>query len=253
MSYHPPALPANRFNDRYLEGFTVCVHYADFLRETLRRNLHHFDHFVVVTSPDDHETQALCNAESVTCVVTDAMYDDGEPFAKGMAINLGIAHLRAKGWICHLDADIALPDRFRTMLSKSGLERQCIYGADRVNVLGWERWTHLRDTPRRQFRHHCLVNVEPLPLGSRLVHAEYGYAPIGFFQLWHASAAKRYPVNQGSAEHTDVLFALQWSRTNRRLLPTIICHHLESEPARLGANWLGRTTQRFAPAAPSRP
>lgn len=46
----------------FLEGLSVCVDYADFLRETLPHNLAHFDRFVVVMSYADRETQALCQS-----------------------------------------------------------------------------------------------------------------------------------------------------------------------------------------------
>ena len=148
----------------------------------------------------------------------------------------------------HLDADIVLPDRLRTVLEKSRLDKRCVYGADRVNVRGYAEWERVKSDPAyaRQFHHRYLINVpDGLPLGARLLHDEFGYCPIGFFQLWHSSARRRYPVNQGSAEHTDVFFSCQWPAANRRLLPTVICYHLESENARWGANWNGRTTDGF--------
>ena len=92
--------------------------------------------------------------------------------------------------------------------------------------------------------------VTPNPkfsLGSRLLHQEYGYCPIGYFQLWHSSHGKQYPVVSGSAEHSDVVFALQWTRQKRELLPELFVYHLESERADMGANWKGRKTKPFGP------
>lgn len=134
------------------------------------------------------------------------------------------------------------------MLHKARLEEHCIYGADRVNIVGSEMWERVRGHAhfRRQFQHRYLVKAPPHgEPGARLIHDDYGYCPIGYFQLWHASQQKRYPINQGTAEHTDVLFSLRWPATHRRLLPTVFCHHLESEPAAMGANWQGRTTRPF--------
>ena len=75
-----------------------------------------------------------------------------------------------------------------------------------------------------------------------------GYVPIGFFQLFHGSAWKRYPIVQdGDAEHTDVLHGIRWDRPKRVLLPEIIAIHLESETASMGVNWKGRKTRRFGP------
>lgn len=233
---------------QHLEAMTVCVDYADFLDESLSHNLHHFDEFVVVTSHEDRATQNVCARHGVTCVETDVFTMRGEKFNKGLAINLGLAHLRHLDWVLHLDADIVVPDRFRTMLNRAHLERDCIYGADRVNVVGRELWQKVKGSGAfsRQFHHRYLVQPHSeCPLGARLLHNEFGWCPIGFFQLWHSSANKRYPVNQGSAEHTDVLFSLQWPVPQRRLLPTAFVYHLESERAQMGANWSGRTTKAF--------
>ena len=170
----------------------------------------------------------------MTCVQTDHHRDDGAAFNKGLLINLGLAHLRNRGWIVHLDADIALPDRIRWVLSKSRLDADCIYGADRLEVVGRPAWRRLQDHPRfsRQYHYKYLVSGPPLPLGSRLLHNEYGYCPIGYFQLWHSKhARRRYHDSQGSAEHSDVLFALQWPARKRLLLPGMFVYHLQSERA----------------------
>ncbi len=60
----------------YLEGLTVSVNYADFLDETLSRNLDHFDEFAVVTAADDRATQAVCQRHGVICVKTDVHRED---------------------------------------------------------------------------------------------------------------------------------------------------------------------------------
>ena len=231
-----------------LECVTVCINYADFLEVSLQHNLHHFDEFVVVTSHEDKSTQSVCAKHGVICVATDAMTERGDEVNKGHGINIGLAYLRQTDWVLHLDADIILPDRFRTMLDKSRLDESCIYGADRVNVVGRDAYEKMITTNefKRQFHHKYLVNTPAnLPLGARLLHNEYGYCPMGFFQLWNAKENKRYPYNQGGAEHTDVLFSLQWPVQKRLLLPNVICYHIESEPAKMGANWNGRTTKKF--------
>jgi hypothetical protein len=246
MPYQPPT--PNTPEAMNIEGLTTCVNYADFLDHALTQNLHHFDEFVVVTSHDDRHTQAVCQKHGVRALKTDLFTERGEQFNKGNAINLGLAHLRSMGWILHLDADIVLPDRFRSMLHKAALDQRNIYGADRINVRCYEDWQRHREMYFRQYHHFFLLDTpDQFPLGARLIHNEYGYCPIGYFQLWHASTQMRYPVNQGSAEHTDVLFSMQWPRAQRILLPTIICYHLESERARMGANWEKRTTKPFAP------
>ena len=242
-------------NGMYLEGLTVSVNYADFLDETLSQNLDHFDEFVVVTARDDRATQAVCDRHGVICVKSDVYREDPlDRFNKGLMINLGLAHLRHRGWILHLDADVVLPDRLRFILNKSRLDEDCIYGADRVNVVGSGPWRAIKQSPnyQRQYRHRYLVSpAGGAPgasnrLGARLLHNEYGYCPIGYFQLWHSKHRdRRYHFAQGSAEHSDVLFALQWPAARRILLPGVFVYHLESEPAKIGANWNGRVTRPF--------
>lgn len=232
-----------------LEGIIVSVNYGDFLEHTIRENMPYFDRLVIVTSPQDKATQALCERLSISCVVTDCMFDRGQKFNKGMAINLGLGHLNVDGWVLHLDADIVLPHNFRRLLDHARLDRENIYGADRVNVYGWEAWQRLKNSQHNTHSYRYLVSPPPHPLGSRLVHEEFGYAPIGYFQLWQG--AKRYPIHQGNAEHTDVLFSLQWPRKNRVLLPEVFVYHLDSNagPSKMGENWNGRKSPQFGPKA----
>lgn len=229
-----------------IEAVVTCSHYSDFLEHTLVENLQHLDGIVVVTSRGDKDTQRLCNKLGVSCVDTNVFTDRGDAFNKARGINLGLSHLRHDDWLLHMDADILLPHRFRSMLGHAGLNRENIYGADRVNTHSFEHWQSNKDKITPQFKHGCLVNPPgEFPIGARLVHAAYGYCPIGYFQLWHSSSKRRYPTNQGSAEHTDVLFSIQWDRANRILLPEIFVFHLESEKAPMGANWQGRKTKQF--------
>lgn len=236
---------------RYLEGVTTCVNYADFLDVTLSENLHHFNEFVVVTTPDDLATQNVCSKHGVICVETNVFSKDGAHFAAGKshAINLGLAHLKQTEWLLHLDADIVLPDRFRAMLDKAALDLTCLHGADRLEVRSHDRWSQVQGDEgyARQYRYRFLLAAPELPLSARFVHDVHGFCPLGYFQLWHSSRRRQYPYNQGGREQTDVLFAAQWEPEDRRLLPTVLCYHLQSEPAPLGANWHGRRTKPFAP------
>lgn len=230
-----------------IELVVISHNYGDFLEETLPRNLQAVDAAVVVTHPGDRQTKALCQRLGVPCVETEVMHAKGDKFNKGRCINLGLSHLRHDGWLLHVDADILLPDRFRSMLDYAELKEKNIYGADRLNVKTYEHWKNHKSKRLPQWRYGYLVTPnEEFQMSSRLLHGDYGWVPIGFFQLWHSSQRKRYPINQGSAEHTDVLFSLQWNRENRILLPEFFVYHLESEPVtKMGANWEGRKTKPF--------
>lgn len=233
-----------------LEGVLVCKDYADFLAHTLPENLPYFDRLVVVTHPGDKATRDLCSQYSVECVVTEVMHDYGDEFNKGRAIDLGLAHLKQDAWVLHLDADIVLPHNFKRLLDHARLDTRNLYGADRLDVYGYETWMKHKDRRTPSHTRKFLVGApDCFPLAARLLHNELGYLPIGFFQLWHGH--QRYPIVQGSAEHTDVLFAAQWGREKRILLPEILCYHLQSvtRRERMGTNWNGRRTPRFGPGA----
>lgn len=229
-----------------LECVIVCKDYSDFLSHTLPENIQHVDRMVVVTHPDDKNTQILCDKYGIDCIKTEVFHQDGDQFNKGRAINLGLSHLRHQDWLLHIDADIVLPHRFRDMLSRARLSTLNLYGMDRLNCVSHDHWVKNKHKTVPQFSWRYLVNAaEEFPLGARLIHCEYGYCPIGYFQLWHSSQHMKYPMVHGSAEHSDVLFAVQWNRDKRILLPECFVYHLESEKCAMGVNWKGRKTKPF--------
>lgn len=230
-----------------IEALTVCLNYSDFLEHTLPANMQQVDYMLVVTHPDDKRTQQLCKKFGVDFVETEIFHENGDAFNKAKGINLGLSHLRHDGWLLHTDADILLPPGFRARLVQSKLNERCIYGADRLNTRNFEHWEKHKHKiiPQHQWRYLVKAPSE-FPMGARLIHSEYGYCPIGYFQLWHSSQHRQYPVNSGSAEHSDVLFAVQWPRERRLLLPEMFVYHLESdESAKMGTNWQGRVTPVF--------
>lgn len=244
-------IPSNfaGMEDLVIQGVTVCVNFGDYLEETLTNNLGCFDQFVVVTDTRDNRTANLCNKLSVNCIRTDDFYIGGDNFNKGRAINIGLAHLSPGGWRLHLDADIALPPTFRQMIRRHPLDKEFLYGADRLNVVGYPCWCKVKKF--NQYNYNYMVTPDPTTnLGSRLVHNEWGYCPIGYFQLWHSSRGVRYPINQGSAEHTDVTFAQQWAREKRALIPELLVYHLESEGSKFQGDWNGRTSPDFKTGKP---
>jgi hypothetical protein len=181
----------------------------------------------------------------------------GGPFNKARLINRLLDQVSGSDWILHLDADIVLPRQLRRLLDWAHLDERCVYGADRQRITGWEEWQAFKRHVGRWDNHaHEMGHwFHPkYPMMSRLVSSIHGYTPIGCFQLFHGSALfqnkahlRRYPVDHGDAARTDMQFALQWDRRFRVLLPEVVILHLESEPAKLGANWCGRTTARFGP------
>ena len=231
-----------------IEAVTVCLHYDDFLEQTIRVNQPLFDDLVVVTHQSDTATIAVCQRYGARVVYCPYFKNGTEQFRKSAAINLGLAHLKFEDWVLHLDADVALPRNTRKHLANIDLDPSCIYGIDRVECKGREAWRSYLVDPDLYEKHYFYHGPQGWPTGSRVGHFDYGgYAPIGFFQLWNrASGILRYPsVNGQDAEHSDMLHALQWPRPKRVLIPEIIAVHLSTGGTDWGVNWHGRKSPRF--------
>lgn len=229
-----------------LEAITVCVDCADYLNEVLPYNLPQVDHLVVVTASHDKETLEVCRKFGVTCRPTDLIYKDGDSFAKARGIDFGIGFLRQDSWILHFDCDIVFPQMMRRWLEWVKLDEECIYGADRVLCPSSKEWYSYKKTQDMQYDYHCRINPPPWPIGARIALHEYqGYVPIGYYQLWHGKHGRRYPLRQSTAEHTDVLHAVQWNSHHRRLLPEFFVVHLQEGEQPMGTNWKGRKSPRF--------
>jgi hypothetical protein len=243
----------------FLEAITVCVGYDDFLAEVIAWNRPHFDRWLIVTTPQDEATRTLCHRRGLEVLLTEDFHRQGAAFDKAKGIDHGLHLLEHRDWVLHLDADIVLPGRFRESLADADLDRRAIHGADRFRVRGWPQWQRLQASGffsrHGRSAHHNVCFPEGFAVGARWADDQQGYAPIGFFQLWHTSAAfyqgvriRRYcPQGHNDAARTDVQFSLLWDRKHRVLLPEVIVAHLESEQAPVGANWSGRTTARFGP------
>ena len=245
MTYVDPNPPVQSVRQPFcMEAVVVCDKYADFLVHTLPHNKFLFDRIVVVTSFEDKATQRVCEFHHVECIRTDELLSRKGEFHKGKGINAGLEALSLRGWAVHLDADIYLPPQTRLLLQAADLDPAFIYGIDRFNVRGFEAWAEFQGVPRLQHECETYIHLGAFPMGTRVMHRHAGgYVPIGFFQLWHASAQKDYPWSLGTAQHDDILFAEQWPRANRVHLPTVLTYHLCAQPPKLGENWDGHRQQ----------
>jgi hypothetical protein len=249
MPYQDPPTPTSPHPSECtrLEAVTTCVGFDDILDETLPMNHQQVDTMIVVTSHDDKLTQAVAHKHGAICVQTDLFKKNGRTMNKGAAINAGFMRFQYHGWRLHLDADIVLPDNFRRVLfNHTALDLECIYGADRVDVVGLKELNDLRAanvrTPQAAFSYRVSSNVNR-PVSGRYVDPLSGYVPIGYFQLWFADSQHSYPYGLGTAGHDDVAFAMQWGESHRRHLPTVICYHLCARPPQIGENWDGQRRQ----------
>ena len=232
-----------------INALTVCVNYADFLRQTLPFNLAHFDRLIVVTDMRDAETAAMCKELGVECLRTDSFYAQRAHFAKSAAINLALAKLDPQDWACIFDSDIAFYYATRPILDRmsqqSEIDPTCIYGCDRLMVKGWKTWAEFGPSLLK-FNPH-FVPTDHLPVGGRLAYAaQDGWVPIGYFQLEPArereSRISRRPRCRRGRRTFRAEVAAAKARTDSRFR---VCPS-QSEPASaMGKNWRGRKTIRF--------
>ena len=232
----------------------VCVNYSDFLAHTLPTNKAMFDELIVVTSPADISTKKLCEFWHVKCIVSNECWADKSEFNKGKMINVGLSHLDHPDWTVHMDADIFLPPQFRILLNSLPLDKEFLYGVDRLMCYGYENWVRFWLSPTISNENDIFVHPRPFEPGVRVSKIEKGYdgyIPIGFFQLWNQNFKNlNYPTQHTTAGRSDLLFALNFPRNKRALIPEFFVIHLESplnSKFEMGGNWFGRKTEKFAP------
>jgi hypothetical protein len=245
-----------------IEAVSVCVGYSDFLEVTARENRALFERWVIVTRPEDWATIECCRRNSLDCLTTTEVGLYGAPFYKGRALAMGVTQLSSYAWVLHLDADIVLPRDTLRMLDYARLDKSCIYGVDRFMVRSWKDWKALEASGYLYNQHKYHMFVAPpedqsiAGINGRLICDRFGFAPIGFFQLYHGTEGLHVnwrwkdfsPVEDTGRYHSDVKFALHWDRQKRVLLPELFAVHLESEQLPCyGANWKGRKTIPFGP------
>ena len=193
-----------------LEIVTTCVGFDDILDVTLGHNHAHADSYIIVTSHDDTKTHNVCRKHGATCVQTDLFSKNNRKFNKGAAVNAGFNYFQYHGWRLHLDSDIVLPDNFRRILfNHTHLERDCLYGIDRINVIGKDKLVEIASG--NQHSHRKIHGGE---IDHRWVDEYDGYLPLGFFQLYHSSCQKSYPYSLGDASHDDLIL--------QRILPVLL-------------------------------
>ncbi|MCK9458351.1 MAG: hypothetical protein M0R80_01755 [Proteobacteria bacterium] len=201
----------------YLEVFTVCVNYGDFLNICISANKKHFDRWVVVTSSEDENTKNICKKSGVECVESRRFYNNGDKFNKGKALNDVINHLFKKDWVLALDADIILPADFREMIGAKKLNNDFLYGVPRKSLDTCQCWT----------------DVTPV------------ISPWGYFQLFNGHSdvmqrAKVYPESYPHAGNYDLEFVSYWNGRHRMLEDVVVEHMPHGIVA---TNWCGRRSK----------
>jgi hypothetical protein len=207
-----------------IKGICVSVQFGDLLSLTLHKNARHLTDCLVVTHPDDKETQAVVSrVPSARCFCTDVFYRGGARFNKGWGMELGLDVLGRDGWIAIWDADTLFPDAI--VLPPGGLDPETLYTAPR----------RILDDPR-QYREG--MDWKRLPLSRDMSFA-------GYFQLFSASASVLagggyfYDPTFQHAGGCDGYFESRWPANRKVRLPFEVLHLGPRD-----ANWFGRTTAR---------
>jgi hypothetical protein len=161
-----------------IDAVTVSIDYSDYL-ESILSNKDQLNRWVIVTHRSDKRTINLCKEHGLEYILSCNIYADQSPFAKGRAINEGLAYLQPQNWILQLDSDILLPKSFKENTSNLVLDKNCIYGSKREDTEG-----------------NIIQEVTP-----------YGYLvnneALGYFQLWHSSKYTDYIETSKTASQDD--------------------------------------------------
>lgn len=234
-------------------GVTVSVNYSDYFSWVIPYNKPHLENWIIVTDTKDKATKQLCDYHNLTCIQTDVFYENGATFNKFAGINVGLEKVKKNNWVCFLDSDIALPSITTRVLNHVKLSKTALYGCDRLNVKGANKWIDHVNNPKT-ITGNWLINSGDLELGSRIVHYYGqkedngrfgGWKPLGYFQLAHNSRFDHYPSKADGADHCDIMFANMYPREKRIFIPEFFVLHLESEDAKFGSNWKKRQTSEF--------
>jgi GR25 family glycosyltransferase involved in LPS biosynthesis len=195
----------------------VSVDYNDFLQITLQNNIKTFDNITVVTSSNDLECQKICKDFGVKCIITDRMYENGDKFNKGKAINDGIKSIVNPDWILLLDADIIVPNEFKT--SFECIDDSVLYVCDRIMCKDFECYNRLKSG---------LINTSTVELSKGL----------GYFHLFNYKSGIKFPETSDNAAGSDISFRNKFTNRVNTKIPVI---HL----GEAYQNWTGRKSRNF--------
>lgn len=130
--------------NRRIELITGCVNgkikYSDFLKIVLPLNKKHFDNILIVTSPDDTETQSICIENGVDFYCTNEFFANGSKFDNNRAISHSLHRLKYKDWVVSTSPDIIYPDNFRELLKLESLDENNMYGTSRYFINTHKEW-----------------------------------------------------------------------------------------------------------------
>jgi hypothetical protein len=205
--------------DKKLDVIIISVNYNDYLLLTLSHNIKIFENITVVTSTDDLMCQEICKKLGVKYLITDVMYENGDKFNKGKAINFGINSLENPDLILLLDSDIIVTKK----IDLSQLDDEALYTSSR-----WicKTQNKLKEWESDNNYDHFIRDNDK------------GW---GFFQLFNKNfipGDKLFPETSQNAAMSDLMFRDKFP--NRKSIEIDVIHL--GDPA---VNWNGRRTSRF--------
>lgn len=209
--------------DKKLDVIIISTNYNDYLLLSLSYNKKIFENITVVTSPDDLMCQEICKKFGVRCLRTDIMYQNGDKFNKGKAINFGINSIENPDLILLLDSDIIVTKE----IDLSKLDDEALYTSSRWICKTYQKledWKENKNQFERVFQRDN----------------DKGW---GFFQLFNrnlkiVSNPNPFPETSQNAAMSDLMFRDKF--TNRKSIEIDVIHL--GDPS---VNWNGRKTTRF--------
>ena len=201
---------------RKIDVVIVSVNYNDFLLISLENNSKIFDNITVVTSSSDFMCQKICEKFGVKCLITDIMYEDGDFFNKGKAINEGIKSISNPDYILLLDADILVMEQ----IDVDSLEENVLYTSDRYIVPNYN-----------SYQRYISGDITK---DNLFIEGDQG---LGFFQLFNFCMRNKYPQYSADASNDDLNFRDSFNL--RKSIEKFVIH--------LGtdSNWQGRKSEAF--------
>lgn len=231
-----------------LRAVIVSVRYDDMIARTAPawKQVLPAGTLAVVTSPDDHATQAVCAAVGVPAIVTDAFtrIDEtchADPKMQPPTFNCALAMDEALGLagdlqpcpsvgelIVNINADCYPVGRFPSI---DDLKAGMLYGF---------------------WRHHCLTPKDfgKFQAGTLKIHdfrrmKNSGGRPVGYFQMWRYRAGERFRSYPNAGKY-DTHFCDRWA-PHMVMRDELAMLHLGEQKD--WDNWRGRVVPRWEAVA----
>lgn len=233
----------------HLTTLITSVDYADFLQYSLPAACQASQQVYVLTSPEDHATQALVDKyPNATSIVTKQWWHNKASFAKGHVLSETVKALASKlRWLLLLDADTVLPADAKQRFDAMSLNKHTLYGARRLLCKTEEEWKAFQCSQGE-------LPIAPLPeirtVGKHKMIWNYRTsnpaALEGYFQLWnYRTCPKPIPPSKTAANYDDQ-FAMSWPEDRRAFVPDESFRVVHLGIPR--KNWNGRVTPKWMAA-----